>query len=81
MVRFEHTLLCFAKVDVPRDSPGVAAAVGCELADLDTYDLNTAEYVVHPGPYTLIAAQHSGELRAAAAVAHITIEGKRVNEG
>lgn len=62
MVRYQYTLLCFAKVDVPADSAGVTAEVQCDVADLDWYDTNTGDYVVPAGQYTLIAAQHAGEL-------------------
>ena len=63
-VRYEYTLLCFSKTAIPADSAGVTAVAECDVGDLDTYDSSTGEYVVPPGQYTLIAAQHSGELPA-----------------
>lgn len=60
---------------MPADSTGVDAVVSCETDDLDTYDVNERSYVLHSGPYTLIVAQHSGELRDPhpQAVVHVTV--------
>jgi beta-glucosidase len=80
VVRFEYTLFCFAKVEVPANSPGVSAAVQCEIGDLDWYDTCAGQYIVPPGSYTLFAAQHSGELPTASA-ARIEVKAADVSEG
>ena len=54
--------MVWAHLRVVRNVCGVKPTVPCKVDDLDTYDTNTGRYAVLPGVYTLIAAQHSGEL-------------------
>lgn len=63
VVRYEHTLLCFAKAHLPANAVRVEVIVECEVNDLDTWDVDEGRYVVHSGEYMIVAAQHAGELK------------------
>lgn len=81
VVRYKHTLLCFAKVRVPAGGGVVQANVNCKVDDLDVYDTYAKQYVVHSGSYTLTAAQHSGELTSRSSDNHDTASAKLEVQG
>jgi beta-glucosidase len=75
-VRYEHALLCYAKVALPANSPPTPVPVTCAVDDMAWFDPDVNAYVVFPGAYTVYAGtssdaaalqQHTAPVQVAAA--------------